>query len=176
MSSNSPAGTSVPTCEQITQFATQLVDIGITVDFDPTEGPAHLADRVDVVLHGVLTGSVTSRPSGWSEDDGYLDYEFTVTEILRGQLPEGRIVAVASVPYYVHHAPVADYADAAVPDIPVVVFGNWATDGSGSILVAIPEGFVTACDEGPLRGFVGTGGAWPSLSSLDDVMRAVPRE
>jgi hypothetical protein len=55
-------------------------------------------------------GVAASRPSAWSDDDGYLDYEVSVTEFLRGQPSEAPDVTAASVHYYVHHAPVADYA------------------------------------------------------------------
>jgi hypothetical protein len=88
-----------PSCSSIEAFAAQLVDVGITYDYEPSRSPAELAERVDVVMRGQLTGDVIDQPRASDADDPYVGYEIMVDEVLAGEVADGSDTVVVSVPY-----------------------------------------------------------------------------
>ncbi|MDZ7674175.1 MAG: hypothetical protein U5K30_03780 [Acidimicrobiales bacterium] len=75
-------------------------------------------------------------------------------------------------PFWVDHNPSFDprqFRAAIRPDVPVVFFAEYVERDSGTILMPSIEGFVTACADGPLLGYTGTQGDWPSIENLDQL-------
>ena len=64
--------------------------------------------------------------------------------------------------------------EAAIPArAPVVVFAYEHVDGPSALTVTVMEGFMTACEDGPPIGWVGTEGIWRDMATLADVAGAV---
>lgn len=171
--SDGAAASGPPSCASIQSFAEQLVDIGITYDYEPSHSPAELAERVDVVVRGELTGEVKAQPAPSEANDAYVGYEITVDEVLAGEAPDGSGTVVVSLLYNPHHADARDYANAAAPGVPVVVFASAAPHAPGGLTAAVPEGFVTGCEGEAPVGWVGELGEWSAMTSVDDVAAAV---
>lgn len=166
-----------PSCEAIGTFAARMTDIGIAYDYEPSTSPADLADQVDVVVAGALTGGVGDLPPGASPvGDAYVAYEVAVDEVLRGDPSAVGDTLWAAVAYAPVDATPEGFAAGVSPGIPVVVFG-WAARPELAELAdvepAIEEGFVTACQDGPLLGWAGSAGSWSEVVTLDDVVAAV---
>jgi hypothetical protein len=162
-----------PVCEDIEAFAAQLVDVGITYDYEPTVGPAELAGLVDLVVQGELTGEVVHKRAASSADDPHVGYEVALGEVLVGEVADGSDSVVVSVPYNPHHADAGAYAAAAAPGVPIIVFAHVAPHAPGGLLAAAMEGFLTGCDGDEPIGFVGHLGEWSVMTSLRDVAAAV---
>lgn len=158
-----------PDCSAIEAFAERLVDTGITYDYEPSSSPAELAEWVDAVLLGTLTGEVSTTAAG---PDGYVGYEVAVTEVLAGAVPDGDTVTV-SMPYNPSHLGADAYADAVVAGAPVLIFARQHPDAPGGLTASVMEGFMTACEQGAPLGWVGSRDAWSEIEALDDVARAV---
>ncbi len=166
------AASGPPSCASIESFAAQLVDTGITYDYEPSSSPAELAEWVDVVVLGELTGEVQDQPASSDAGDPYVGYEIAVDEILAGDVAGQRTVVV-SVPYNPYHADARAYAGAVTSGVPVVVFAFAAPHAPGGLTAAVMEGFVTGCDSERPDGWIGRGDEWATMTSLDDVAAAV---
>jgi hypothetical protein len=151
----------------------QLADVGIVYDDEPSSSPSELAEWADVVIRGELTGDVIDQPRGSEADDAYVGHEITVDEVLAGEVADGSDTVVVSVPYNPFHAEGRAFANAARPDVPVVVFASTAQQAPGRLTAAVMEGFVTGCEGVAPVGWVGQSGEWAALTSLDDVAAAV---
>jgi hypothetical protein len=162
-----------PSCPSIESFAAQLVDVGITYDYEPSSSPAELAERVDVVIRGELTGDVIDQPRASDADDAYIGYEITVDEVLAGEVADGSDTVVVSVPYNPFHTDARAFANAARPGVPVVVFASATPHVPGGLTTAAVEGFATGCEGAAPVGWVGRSGEWSAMTSLDDVATAV---
>jgi hypothetical protein len=162
-----------PSCPSIETFAAQLVDVGITYDYEPSRSPAELAERVDVVVRGELTGEVIDQPRASDADDPYVGYEIMVDEVLAGEIADGSDTVVVSVPYNPFHTDARAFDNAARPGVPVVVFASATPDVPGGLTTAAMEGFATGCEGAAPVGWVGRSGEWSEMTSLDDVATAV---
>jgi hypothetical protein len=162
-----------PACESIETLARQLVDVGITYDYEPSNSPAELAERVDVVIRGELTGEVVDQSASSDAGNPYVGYEISVDEVLAGELPDGSGSVIVSVAYNSSLLDADPFAEAATPGVPVIVFAYVAPDTPGGFRAAVIEGFMTACEGGAPIGWVGQLGEWSSMTSLDDVAAAV---
>jgi hypothetical protein len=162
-----------PSCAVIESFAEQLVDTGITYDYEPSSSPVELAEWVDVVVLGKLTGEVQDQPASSDAVDPYVGYEIAVDEILAGDVAGEARTVVVSVPYNPYHADARAYADAVTSGVPVVVFAFAAPHAPGGLTAAVMEGFVTGCDSERPDGWVGRADEWATMTSLDDVAATV---
>jgi hypothetical protein len=167
------AAPGAPSCSSIEAFAAQLVDVGITYDYEPSRSPAELAERVDMVVRGELTGDVIDQPRASDADDAYVGYEITVAEVLAGEVADGSGTVVVSVPYNPFHTDVRAFANAARPGVPVVVFASATPHVPGGLTAAAVEGFATGCEGAAPVGWVGRSREWSTMTSLDDVATAV---
>jgi hypothetical protein len=162
-----------PACEAIEAFVARMTDIGIAYDYEPSTSPADLAEQVDVVVTGTLTGGVGGLPPGASPvGDAYVAYEVAVDEVLRGDPDVVGDTLWAAIAYAPGAADVDAFRAAVEPGIPVVVFGWEARPELADLADVEPsveEGFVTACEDGPLLGWAGSSGSWADLVTLDDV-------
>jgi hypothetical protein len=149
-----------PSCAEIESFAEQLVDVGITYDHEPSNGPAELAESVDVVVRGELTGEVEDQPAASGADDAYIGYEVTVEEVLAGEAAVATGTVLVSVSYNPSHADARAHANAATPGVPVIVFASSAPHAPGGLTAAVMEGFVTGCEGKTPGGWVGQLGGW----------------
>jgi hypothetical protein len=61
-----------PSCASIETFAAQLVDTGIAYDYEPSSSPAELAEWVDVVVVGELTGVVQDQAATSEAGNSYV--------------------------------------------------------------------------------------------------------
>ena len=111
--SHGTAASGPPACESIDTFAEQLVDVGTTYDDELSYSPAELAEWVDVVVRGELTGEVQDQPASSDADD--VDYEIRVDQVLAGESPDESDTVVISVPYNPHHADARAYPSAVTP-------------------------------------------------------------
>lgn len=165
------------TCEQIERFAERLVDIGIAYDYEPSSGPAELAAWSDVVFGGTLTGEVVDQPatapSAGATGDPYVGYVIAVEDVLAGDTSLVDETATVAMAYSPAHADAADYTQAAVAGIPVLVFAVEHPDAPGGLVATVMEGFLTACGDGPLLGWASEYGAWQDVDSLDVVAELV---
>jgi hypothetical protein len=160
-------------CASIESFAEQLVDVGFAYDYEPSSSPAELAQWVDVVIRGELTGEVEDLPASPDTGDLHVGYEIEVHEVLAGEVAEESGTVVVSMAYSPSHGEVSSYGDAAAPGVPVIVFASASTHAPGGLTPAVMEGFMTGCEgEAPI-GWVGQLGEWSALTSLDDVAAAV---
>jgi hypothetical protein len=162
-----------PSCAEIESFAEQLVDVGITYDYEPSNGPAELAEWVDVVIRGELTGENENQPAASGADDAYIGYEIAVDEVLAGEVAGATGTVVVSVPYNPSHADARAYANAATPGVPVIVFASVAPNAPGGLTPVTMEGFVTGCEGEAPVGWVGQLGGWSEMRSREDVATAV---
>jgi hypothetical protein len=162
-----------PSCPSIETFAAQLIDVGITYDYEPSRSPAELAERVDMVVRGELTGDVIDQPRASDADDAHVGYEIVVGEILAGEVADGSGTVVVSVPYNSFHTDARAFANAARPGVPVVVFASATPHVPGGLTTAAMEGFATGCEGAAPVGWVGQSGEWSAMTSLDDVATAV---
>jgi hypothetical protein len=162
-----------PSCEQIERFAARLVDIGITYDYEPSDGPADLAAHSDVVFRGHLTGEVVDVPMTSPAGDAYVGYEIAVDDVLAGEAALVGDTATVAMAYNPAEADVDDYARTVVAGVPVLVFAYQQPDAPGGLRAAVMEGFLTACGDGPLLGWVSNYRAWAEVTSLDVVAEIV---
>lgn len=171
--SNGSAASGPPSCASIESFAEQLVDVGITYDYEPSSSPAELAEWVDVVIRGELTGEVEDQPASSETGDPYVGYEIAVDEVLAGEVADEPDTVVVSVPYNPSHADARAYANAATSGVPVLVFAYAAAHAPGGLTAAVMEGFMTGCEGEAPVGWVGELGEWSAMTSLDDIAAAV---
>jgi hypothetical protein len=164
-----------PPCPDVEAFAEGLVDVGIDYDYTASESPAELLTGETVAFRGVLTGGFASASSSALGGRSFVAYEVEVQEVLHQgpfsehPVPERRFVSVA---YSASGADPAFYADAIAAGTPVVVVAFVDDTAPGGLSASI-EGFATACPSGPLLGWVGTQGEWPSIGSLDELADAL---
>jgi hypothetical protein len=162
-----------PACDRIEAFAARMTDIGIAYDYEPSTSPADLAAQVDVVATGTLTGGVGGLAAGASPvGDAYVAYEVAVDEVLRGDPASVGDTLWAAIAYAPGAGDVEDFRAAVAAGTPVAVFGWEATPELAELADVVPsveEGFVTACEDGPLLGWAGSSGSWADLVTLDDV-------
>jgi hypothetical protein len=165
--SSTPAADQPPECREVDAFATQLVDVAVDHDYEPSSGPAELAGRVDVVLRGRLTGNSTAAGE-------YVGYELGDVQILAGEPPprSGETATVA-VRFNPAHRPASSHLDAVVPGAPIIAFANRWEGPTAGLLASLPEGFMTACDGQPPIGWTVEYDDWGTMRSLDDVAEAV---
>lgn len=169
----SETGATGPSCAQVETFAERLVDIGIAYDYEPSDGPAELADWTDVVLRGTLTGEMVDEPMTSPAGDAYVGYEIAVEDVLAGDARLAGETATVAMAYSTFHADADHYAGAVVAGIPVLVFAYEHPDAPGGLVASVMEGFLTACGDGPLLGWVSNYGAWAEVTSLDVVAEIV---
>lgn len=158
-----------PTCAQVERFAEQLVDVGITYDYEPSESPEALFADADVVLLGTLTGGFQSQQDP-ARSRGGAGYEVEVDAVYKSW-PNVRLANRLLV--WVDHNPsyeAAAYEEAVAAGAPVVVFAYDSQARPGFDLSASVEGFATACSGGRPIGFVGDGDGWASLRTLEDLV------
>jgi hypothetical protein len=156
-----------PDCREVEAFATQLVDVAIDFDYEPSTGPAELAGRVDVVLRGQLTGNSTVQGE-------YLGYELGDVQILTGDPPsEAGETAMVTVMFNPAYRPARSHQDAIVAGAPIIAFAHRWEGLPGGLIAGLPEGFMTACDGEPPIGWAVDYDGWGTMASLDDVAEAV---
>jgi hypothetical protein len=160
-------GVASPRCEDVERFAAQLVDVGITYDFQPTYSPGELASLSDVVFVGTLTGGFISS---MGELD-YVSYEVAVTDVIvaLGDLAPGDAQFV-SVSFNPTENGEQVFADAIAVGAPVLVFAE-QSDAPGGLAIGV-EGFATGCPGGRPIGWVGALGEWAEISTLDALIAA----
>lgn len=167
-----------PSCDEITRFADSLDDTGIDYDYSASSSPQELASWSDAVFTGTLNETVSEVTDEESRLD-YVGFEMQVTESFKSDgLPSGDTVTVL-LPNGVQRS--ADYwANLVPPGSPVLVFAYVASesvpDAGSSMVVNGVEGIITACEDGPPLGLVGTGGDWPSFRTLADIEAALTDE
>lgn len=162
-----------PSCKEVMRFTEQMVDVGITYDYQPSSSPKDLASHSDAVFAGVLTGGFEA--SVLRRDTGELDfvaYEVEVTDVIVafGALAPGTRQLV-SVSFNSYQRSAADYEAAIAVGARVVVFASTFAGAPGGLSVGV-EGFATACDGAVPVGLVGHLGEWKSLQSLDELIAA----
>lgn len=163
------------TCEDIRSFAEQVVDVGITYDYEPTSSPAELAERADAVVLGVLTGNSRLVETGDASSNPFVGYELQVRDVVSGG-PLSTDTVDVLVEFNPAHADISDYESATVPGVPVLVFGSHYPElGENSLVAHVMEGLMTACPGEPPRGWVGTDGEWVNMDSLPSVIERVRR-
>lgn len=154
------------TCEEIERFATVVTDVGITYDYSASRSPAALAGTADVVFGATLNGVVSDVTT---DGQDYLAYEADVTRVVMGEVSVGDRVQVL-VSYNSAQYDLERYADSVRPGIDVAVFAHRHAPVQG--WVASIEGFMVACDDGPLLGWTGFQDGWSDLTTLDKVLDA----
>jgi hypothetical protein len=165
---SSPAADARPDCAEVEAFATQLVDVATDYDYEPSSGPRELAERVDVVLRGRLTGNSSVQGE-------YLGYELGDIEVIAGVAPEVDTTATVSVAFNPSYRPAGSHQDAIVPGAPIIAFAHRWEGLPGGLLATLPEGFMTACDGRAPIGWTADYDQWGEMDSLEDVAEAVQR-
>jgi hypothetical protein len=158
-------------CADVTGFGMRLADTGIAPDEAAPATPADLADDVDLVVAGVLTGATEAVNGPGPAGESYLAFEVEVTEVVKGDAGTGGTVRV-SIAF--DGDPIRGTALAA--DVPVgasvLVFAYEVTDAPGGWVAADGNGFAVACEDGPPLGQVGDGPGWSGLADLDALLDA----
>ncbi|MBS3939486.1 MAG: hypothetical protein KG028_00835 [Actinobacteria bacterium] len=158
-------------CADVRGFGTRLADTGIAPDEAAPATPADLADDVDLVVAGVLTGAAAAANGPGPAGESYLAFEFEVTETIKGDAGAGDTVRV-SIAFDGDPARSA----ALTRDVPagasVLVFAYEVTDAPGGWVAADGNGFAVACPGGPPLGQVGDGPGWPGMADLDALLDA----
>lgn len=164
-----------PSCDEITRFAESLDATGIDYDYSASSSPQDLASRSDAVFAGTLTDTVTEATDDESRVD-HVGFDVKVTDRFKsGELPTGDTVTVLL--QNGGGRPADDWADLVAPGAPILVFAHTpAEDVSGagvSVVANGVEGIITACEDGPPLGLVGTQGDWPTFDTLGDIEAAL---
>ncbi|HSK24167.1 MAG TPA: hypothetical protein VK906_13360, partial [Egicoccus sp.] len=158
-------------CGDVTAFGARLGDTGITADEAAPDTPSELAQDVDLVVGGTLTGEVEVANGPGPAGESYLAYELQVTDVIAGDAAVGDTVRV-SIAFDGEPLRSAELSR----DVPVgasaLVFAYEVTDAPGGWVAADGNGFAVACEGGPPLGQVGDGPGWSGLADLDALIDA----
>ena len=170
---NSPSSPEL-SCEDVERFGVLLNETGFDYDYTASESPADLAVHADAVFAGHLTGAVSTVELVTTEDphpSTFVGFEVDVDRVAKGAegVATGELAEV-----FVEYSPSAlslGEADTGMvaAGVPVVVFAGHRT-GLGELTAFMPEGFMTACAEGPLLGQPGDRGDWLTIETLEGVL------
>jgi hypothetical protein len=165
-----------PSCSTIESFSERILDVGIDYDYEPTDSPAVLLEPGVVAFRGVLTGGYTSFEQDYGDGSPAstrVGFEVEVTERLfvgSEVSPPGER-EMATIEVGLDEVPFIDVA-AASAGVPVVVVAA-PFPPEQPRLFAMLEGFITACEGGPLLGRTGFQGEWVDIDSLDELADAL---
>lgn len=161
-------------CEDVERFGDLLNKTGFDYDYTASESPSDLAEHADAVFGGHLTGEVSTVELVTTEDphpSTFVGFEVQVDRVAKGT--EGAATGeLAEV--FVEYSPSAlslGEADTSMvaAGVPVVVFAGHRP-GLGELTAFMPEGFMTACTDGPLLGQPGDRGEWLAIEALGGVL------
>lgn len=155
-------------CPDIADFAERLTNTGFAGDpGDGTPSPADLAENVDLVVAGTLTGEVEVANGPGPAGESYLAYELEVTDVVSGNAAAAGETIRVSIAFDGDPTRSSALASDVPAGASALVFAYEVTDAPGGWVAASGNGFAVACADGPPLGQVGEGPDWSDLADLD---------